>query len=205
MARYTGPKCKNCRRFGMKLCSKPTNKCAWERRKNPPGDRSLRRRRITEYGLQLREKQKARAIYGILERQFRNYFDKARERPGITGENLLQLLERRLDNVVYRMAFAQSRDQGRQFVSHGHFMVNDRKMDIPSYLVEPGDTIKWKSANGVVPEFAKTAMESAATITNPEWIKVERDKGQVEIIAEPTLDAISHDIDVRLIVEFYSK
>ena len=117
MARYTGLKCRNCRRFGMKLCSKPATKCAWERRKSPPGVQSTRRRRTTEYGIQLREKQKARAIYGILERQFRNYYMKASKLDGVTGDLLLQFLESRLDNVVYRIGFADSREQARQFVT----------------------------------------------------------------------------------------
>ena len=176
-----------------------------ERRKNPPGDRSLQRRRASDWSLQLREKQKARFSYGVLERQFRKYFDLARERPGVTGDILLQYLERRLDNVVYRLAFAGSRKQGRQLVNHGHFTVNDKKMDIPSYLVETGDIVKWKGANGTVPEFAKTIMESGGRLSTPGWLKVEPEKGQAEVLGEPTLDAIENDIDVRLIVEFYSK
>ena len=198
MARYTDASCRQCRRIGEKLFLKGercyTPRCAVERRKNPPGDRSLKRRRASDWSLQLREKQKARFSYGVLERQFRKYFDLARERPGVTGDNLLQYLERRLDNVVYRLAFAGSRKQGRQLVNHGHFTVNDKKMDIPSYLVETG-----------VPEIAKTIMESGGRLSTPGWLKVEPEKGQAEVLGEPTLDAIENDIDVRLIVEFYSK
>lgn len=209
MARYTDASCRQCRRIGEKLFLKGerchTPKCGVERRKNPPGDRSLKRRRASEWSLQLREKQKARFSYGVLERQFRNYFELARKMPGVTGDNLLQYLERRLDNVVYRLAFAGSRKQGRQLVTHGHFTVNDKKMDIPSYLVQTGDVVKWKGANGSVPEFAKPIMESGGRFSTPGWLKVEPDKGQAEVLGEPTLEVVQSDIDVRLIVEFYSK
>lgn len=209
MARYTDASCRQCRRIGEKLFLKGercyTPRCAIERRKSPPGDRSLKRRRASDWSLQLREKQKARFSYGVLERQFRNYFEIARERPGVTGDILLQFLERRLDNVVYRLAFAGSRKQGRQLVTHGHFTVNDRKMDIPSYLVETGDVVKWKGSNGKLPEFAKTIMESGGRLPTPGWLKVELDKGEAEVIGEPTSDALDSSIDVRLIVEFYSK
>lgn len=209
MARYTDASCRQCRRIGEKLFLKGercyTPRCAIERRKSPPGDRSLKRRRASDWSLQLREKQKARFSYGVLERQFRNYFEIARERPGVTGDILLQFLERRLDNVVYRLAFAGSRKQGRQLVTHGHFTVNDRKMDIPSYLVETGDVVKWKGSNGKLPEFAKMIMESGGRLPTPGWLKVELDKGEAEVIGEPTSDALDSSIDVRLIVEFYSK
>lgn len=209
MARYTDASCRQCRRIGEKLFLKGercyTPRCAIERRKSPPGDRSLKRRRASDWSLQLREKQKARFSYGVLERQFRNYFETAREHPGVTGDILLQFLERRLDNVVYRLAFAGSRKQGRQLVTHGHFTVNDRKMDIPSYLVETGDVVKWKGSNGKLPEFAKMIMESGGRLPTPGWLKVELDKGEAEVIGEPTSDALDSSIDVRLIVEFYSK
>ncbi len=209
MARYTDASCRQCRRIGEKLFLKGercyTPRCAIERRKSPPGDRSLKRRRASDWSLQLREKQKVRFSYGVLERQFRNYFETAREHPGVTGDILLQFLERRLDNVVYRLAFAGSRKQGRQLVTHGHFTVNDRKMDIPSYLVETGDVVKWKGSNGKLPEFAKMIMESGGRLPTPGWLKVELDKGEAEVIGEPTSDALDSSIDVRLIVEFYSK
>jgi small subunit ribosomal protein S4 len=145
MARYTDPVCRQCRRIGEKLFLKGdrcyTPKCAVERRKRPPGEQMPRRRRPSDWAVQLREKQKARFTYGVLERQFRRYFDMAREQPGVTGDILIQLLERRLDNVTYRLSFVDSRAQGRQLVNHGHFKVNGKRMDIPSYLVMPEDVI----------------------------------------------------------------
>ena len=209
MARYTDPSCRQCRRIGEKLFLKGercyTPRCAVERRKRPPGDRTFRRRRASEWSLQLREKQKARFTYGVMERQFRKYFDMARRRSGVTGDILLQLLERRLDNVVFRLSFAESRKQGRQLVSHGHFTVNGRRMDVPSYLVEPGDVVGWKSSNGNLPKFAKTIMESGARRTVPGWLKPNDDGDSAEVLDEPTPDHMDTDIDVRLIVEFYSK
>jgi small subunit ribosomal protein S4 len=209
MARYTDPSCRQCRRIGEKLFLKGercyTPRCAVERRKKPPGDRSMRRRRATDWSLQLREKQKARFTYGVLERQFRNYFEMARERTGVTGEILLQLLERRLDNVVFRLSFAESRKQGRQFVNHGHFTVNGRRMDIPSYLVEPGDVVQWKASNDSLPDFAKTIMDSGSKRTVPGWLRPDQRAGSAEVLGEPTVEHLDSDIDVRLIVEFYSK
>lgn len=209
MARYTDPSCRQCRRIGEKLFLKGercyTPRCAVERRKKPPGDRSFRRRRSSDWSLQLREKQKARFTYGVLERQFRKYFDMARERTGVTGDVLLQLLERRLDNVVFRLSFAESRKQGRQLVAHGHFSVNGRRMDVPSYLVEPGDVVQWKPNNGSLPEFAKTIIESGSKRTVPGWLKTDSDVGSAEVVGEPTVDSLDTGIDVRLIVEFYSK
>jgi len=209
MARYTDPSCRQCRRIGEKLFLKGercyTPRCAVERRKKPPGDRSMRRRRATDWSLQLREKQKARFTYGVLERQFRNYFEMARERSGVTGEVLLQLLERRLDNVVYRLSFAESRKQGRQLVNHGHFTVNGRRMDIPSYLVEPGDVLQWKAGDGTLPDFAKTIMSAGSKLSVPGWLKPDHGKGAAEVLGEPAVEHLDSDIDVRLIVEFYSK
>ena len=209
MARYTDPSCRQCRRIGEKLFLKGercyTPRCAVERRKKPPGDRSFRRRRASEWSLQLREKQKARFTYGIMERQFRKYFDMARRRSGVTGDQLLQLLERRLDNVVFRLSFAESRKQGRQLVSHGHITVNGRRMDVPSYLVEPGDVIKWKSSNGSVPGFARAIMESGSRRTVPGWLRPDPENGAAEVLGEPETAHLDTDIDVRLIVEFYSK
>ena len=204
MARYTGPTCRNCRRVGMKLCSKPPNKCAWERRKSPPGDRSLRRRRDTEYGTQLREKQKARAMNGVLERQFRNYFEKARNRPGGTGENLLRMLERRLDNVVYRLSFAVSRQQARQLVNHGHIRVNGKKTDIPSYLVNQNDVIEWKESSKEKDVY-KNATESIASLPVPDWLELNASamSGHVRILPLP--EHLEDQIDSRVIVEYYSR
>src|SRR5690349_16446097 len=145
MARYTGPVCRICRRHGLKLFLKGERcfgpKCAVERRPFPPGEHGQRRRKMSEYGTQLREKQKARAMYGVLERQFRKHFQQAARRPGVTGQNLLQILETRLDNVVYRLGFADSRKQARQLVRHGHFALNGRRTDIPSAAVRAGDTV----------------------------------------------------------------
>ena len=209
MARYTDPSCRQCRRIGEKLFLKGercyTPRCAVERRKKPPGDRSFRRRRASEWSLQLREKQKARFTYGVMERQFRKYFEMARRRSGVTGDILLQLLERRLDNVVFRLSFAESRKQGRQLVAHGHFTVNGRRMDAPSYLVEPGDVVGWKSNNGSVPEFAKAIMESGPRRTVPGWLRPGTDNVSAEVLGEPEPKHMDTEIDVRLIVEFYSK
>jgi small subunit ribosomal protein S4 len=209
MARYTDPSCRQCRRIGEKLFLKGercyTPRCAVERRKTPPGNRSMRRRRATDWSLQLREKQKARFTYGVLERQFRNYFEMARERSGVTGEVLLQLLERRLDNVVFRLSFAESRKQGRQLVNHGHFTVNGRRMDIPSYLVEAGDVVQWKANGDALPEFAKTIIDAGSKRSVPGWLRPDHGKGSAEVLGEPTVEHLDSDIDVRLIVEFYSK
>src|ERR687885_1460912 len=151
MARYTGPVCKLCRREGMKLFLKGEkcfNKCTLERRNQPPGQHAQRRsRKVSDYGLQLREKQKARRLYGVLERQFRRHFEAAENRPGVTGENLLQILEMRLDNVVYRLGLADSRPQARQITRHGHIEVNGHKVDIPSYQCKPGDEIRVREAS----------------------------------------------------------
>ncbi|MCX8277950.1 MAG: 30S ribosomal protein S4 [Dehalococcoidia bacterium] len=207
MARYTGPKCKNCRRFGMKLCSKPSGKCAWERRKSAPGDKSTqqRRRRISEYGTQLREKQKAKAIYGVLERQFRNYYRKASRLEGVTGDRLLQLLESRLDNVVYRLGFADSRPQSRQIVGHGHVQVNGRKVDIPSYQVKAGDRISWRDQSKKTGLFEIVSNGMGANSVIPSWLNVDSDKAVGEVVSLPKSSDVELSIDTRQIVEFYSR
>ena len=165
MARYTGPVCRLCRREGIKLYLKGdrcySEKCAVDKRNYPPGQKAQGRKKVTEYGLQLREKQRARRIYGVLERQFSRYFDIAERQQGITGENLLRLLERRLDNVVYRLGFAQSRAQARQLVRHGHFTVNDKKVNIPSFLVRSGDEIAISEKSRELPLFTEI-IEAAA-------------------------------------------
>ena len=157
MARYTDAVCRRCRRIGEKLFLKGdrcyTPRCAVDRRKRPPGEQIPRRRRSSEWAIQRREKQKARLAYGVMERQFRKYFDVARDQPGVTDDLLLQLLETRLDNTVYRLSFADSRSQARQLVNHGHFMVNDKRADIPSYQVKPGDTVAWKRVGDSTPAF----------------------------------------------------
>ena len=207
MARYTGPKCKNCRRFGMKLCSKPSGKCAWERRKGAPGDKSTqqRRRRISEYGTQLREKQKARAIYGVLERQFRNYYKKASRLEGVTGARLLQLLESRLDNVVYRLGFSDSRPQSRQIVGHGHIQVNGKKVNIPSYQVKAGDRISWREQSRKTGLFQIVSNGMGANSVIPSWLNVDSDKAVGEVVSLPKTSDVELSIDTRQIVEFYSR
>jgi small subunit ribosomal protein S4 len=155
--------------------------------------------------MQLREKQKARFTYGVLERQFRKYFDMARERQGMTGDNLLQILERRLDNVVYRLSFVDSRRQGRQLVNHGHFVVNGSRMDIPSYLVKQGDVIAWKRVNASVPDFIQTLTEGLPKRPVPTWLRMDVSHLTGEVASMPYTAEIDTGIDSRLIVEFYSK
>ena len=209
MARYTDPVCRQCRRIGEKLFLKGercyTPRCAVERRKRPPGDQVPRRRRPSDWALQLREKQKARFTYGVLERQFRKYFDMARERQGATGDNLIQILETRLDNVIYRLSFADSRRQGRQLVNHGHFSVNGRRMTIPSYLVKPGDLISWKRMNGSTPDYISVLTEDIPRRPVPSWLNL--DPGQLtgQVVSLPEAVEVDTGIDARLIVELYSK
>jgi small subunit ribosomal protein S4 len=209
MARYIDPVCRRCRRVGEKLFLKGercyTPRCAVERRKRPPGDSIPRRRRPSDWALQLREKQKARFTYGVLERQFRKYFDIARDRPGITGLNLLQLLERRLDNVVYRLCFARSRRQARQLVRHGHFTLNGRRMDIPSYLVKDDDVITWKFPDDSPPEFVLSLTEDIPSRPVPSWLSLESAALRGQVVSMPDPTEMETGIDVRLIVEFYSK
>ena len=179
MARYTGPACRLCRRFEVKLMLKgercPTPKCPLEKRNVPPGGRSLSRRRsrISDRGLQLREKQKVRFCYGVLERQFRRFFSEAKKGHGTTGDNFLILLERRLDNVVYRLGFADSRAQARQIVRHGHIVVNGRKTDIPSFLVKSGDVIKWRDASTKTEYYKRVAEEIKETFV-PSWLSLDK-------------------------------
>ena len=209
MARYTDPVCRQCRRIGEKLflkgdrCYSP--RCAIERRRRPPGSQNFRRRRPSDWAFQLKEKQKARFIYGVLERQFRNYFEMARDRPGVTGDNLLQLLERRLDNVIYRLSFVDSRRQGRQLVNHGHFVVNGKRMDIPSYLVRQGDVIAWKRVGDSRPEFVETLTDGLPKRPVPTWLRMDPARLTGEVTTMPDTSEIDTGIDVRLVVEFYSK
>jgi small subunit ribosomal protein S4 len=191
----------------MKLCSKPAGKCAWERRKSAPGDKSTqqRRRRISEYGTQLREKQKARAIYGVLERQFRNYYKKATRLEGVTGDRLLQLLESRLDNVVYRLGFADSRRQSRQIVSHCHIQVNGKKVNIPSYQVKAGDRISWREQSKKTGLFEIVSNGMGANSVIPSWLNVDSDKAVGEVVSMPRSSDVELTIDTRQIVEYYSR
>lgn len=212
MARYTGPVCKLCRREGEKLflkgarCYSP--KCAMERRAYPPGQHgrgsTFRRRRASDYARQLREKQKARRIYGVLERQFRRYYREAQRRPGMTGENMLIILESRLDNVVYRMGFADSRAQARQLVQHGHFDLNGRRTDIPSALVKPDDRISVRQ-NSRRLNYFKGISAVLEKRDVPDWIAVEPSQLTGRVLALPTRETIEQSLSEQLIVEYYSR
>src|SRR5262245_25825499 len=209
MAVYHDARCRLCRRSGMKLFLKGarcfSDKCAIERRGYAPGEHGKSRRvKETNYGIQLREKQKARQVYGLLERQFRHYFTKASEAKGVTGEVLLQMLERRLDNVLYRANFALSRSQGRQLVRHGHVMVNGRAVDIPSYLVATGDTIALREKSRKLAVVLST-LESRKGQGAPEWLEVDTNKLGIRVLSIPTRGSISTPINEQLIVELYSK
>ncbi|MEA4988892.1 MAG: 30S ribosomal protein S4 [Anaerovorax sp.] len=206
MARYIGPACRLCRREGQKMFLKGercySSKCAIDKRSYAPGQHGQSRKKISEYGLQLREKQKAKRFYGILETQFRNYFDKAEKKKGIAGENLLIMLETRFDNAVYRMGFASSRKEARQLVRHGHFTINGKKANIPSLEVKPGDVIKVKEKSASSPKFKEIREMSIST---PNWITVEPDKLEGKILAMPRREDIDTPIAEHLIVELYSK
>jgi small subunit ribosomal protein S4 len=181
-----------------------TDKCSIERRQYPPGQHGQRRRKLSEYGMQLREKQRAKSMYGVLEKQFRKYFTMADKMKGVTGDNLLILLERRLDNMVYRMGFVHSRNQARQLVGHGHFMVNGRRVDIPSFLVKQGDTVtvaEKSRKNATIVE----SMEAVERRGVPEWLMLEKDKFQAKLMAYPSRDQLTMPINEQLIVELYSK
>lgn len=211
MGRYRGPVCKLCRREGVKLYLKGercfTPKCAIERRNYPPGmhgRRSQFRRRVSDYGLQLREKQKAKRIYGVMERQFRRYFQQALKVKGLTGAMLLQTLERRLDNVVYRLGLADSRAQARQLVNHGHITVNGRKMDIPSYLVRVGDVIGVRERSRRNAHF-RSIVERLDPARVPEWLELSPDALEGRVLALPKREQIDEPINEQLIVEFYSR
>lgn len=208
MARYTEARCRLCRREGVKLYLKGdrcySNRCAIERRNFPPGQHGRTRRKFTEYAVQLREKQKVRRIYGVLEAQFRNYFEKAERQRGITGENLLRLLERRLDNVVYRLGLAASRAEARQLVRHGHFKVNGRKVTIPSYLVRVGDKVSVAERSKELLR-VKELIERAAQTTPPAWLSYDPEGATGEVVAYPTRDQIDLPVKEQLIVELYSR
>ncbi len=208
MARYTAAVCRLCRRSGEKLMlkgSKCVTKCILDKRPKPPGQQLARRRqRLSEHGLQLREKQKARYSYGLLEKQFRRLFAEAERQSGITGENLLVLLERRLDNVVYRLGFADSRAQARQLVRHGHILLNGRKTDIPSCLVKEDDTITWKPASTKT-EYYTQLVESIKGKSVLNWLSLDKQNLLGKILSLPTPDDIEAKIDGKSIVEYYSR
>ena len=208
MARYTAAVCRLCRRSGDKLMlkgSKCITKCTLDRRANPPGQQTRRRRqRISDRGLQLREKQKTRWTYGMMEGQFRRLFTQAERQSGITGENLLVLLERRLDNVVYRLGFADSRAQARQLVRHGHILLNGRKVSIPSYLVKEGDTIGWRQGS-IETEYYKQLVQDIKAKSVPSWLSLDKQNLVGQILSLPTPDDIDAKIDGKTIVEYYSR
>jgi len=206
VARDTGPQCKQCRREGIKLFLKGerclTDKCAVERRPYPPGEHGRGRVRQSEYRQQLREKQRARRYYQLLERQFRNYYQTASRQPGVTGENLLRLLERRLDNVLVRLGFAASRRQARQLVRHGHFLLNGRSVNIPSYQVRPGDVVSVKEGSSSA-QVIRDATELTATV--PPWLQADYDSLTAKVLRLPEREEISVPVQEQLIVELYSK
>jgi len=208
MARYTTAVCRLCRRSGEKLMLKGsrclTPKCAMDRRGKPPGQQPSRRRRLSDRGLQLREKQKVRYSYGIMEKQFRRFFAQAEKQSGITGENLLVLLERRLDNVVYRLGFADSRSQARQLVQHGHIMLNGHKTDIPSYLVKEGDTISWKETSTKT-EYYKQMAHSIEAKFVLNWLSLDKQNLVGQVLSLPTPDDIEAKFEGKTIVEYYSR
>jgi small subunit ribosomal protein S4 len=207
MARYTDAVCRLCRREGLKLYLKGdrcyTDKCGITKRATAPGQHGTSRKKLSNFGMQLREKQKAKRFYGVLETQFEKYFDMADKQPGITGENLLRILETRLDNVVYRLGFASSRAQARQLVVHGHFIVNGGKVDIPSYLVKVGDSIKVKEKSFASPKFKEVVEEFKGAV--PQWLTVDSEKLEGKVVALPTREDIDLPISENLIVELYSR
>jgi len=207
MARYTGAVCRLCRREGMKLFLKGdrcyTDKCAINKRNYAPGQHGQGRKKVSNYGLQLREKQKVKRIYGVLETQFRNLYEKAEKMPGITGENLLSLLERRLDNTVYRMGLASSRKEARQLVRHGHFSLNGHKANVPSMIMQVGDVITVKDNSKSSAKF-KSLVENSTRVA-PKWIDASIEKMEAKITALPIREDVDLEVAEHLIVELYSK
>lgn len=208
MARYTGPSCRLCRREGSELFLKGercyTDKCAIKRRSYPPGQHGQGRIKVSDYGVQLREKQKVRRIYGILENQFRGYFQSADRMKGVTGENLLFLLERRLDNVAYRLGFATSRTEARQLVRHGHFTLNGRKVNIPSIQVKAGDVLQLREKSRKIASITES-LEGVVRRGIPQWLELEKDACKGVVKALPVREDITMPIQEQLIVELYSK
>jgi small subunit ribosomal protein S4 len=208
MARYTEAVCRLCRRENQKLFLKGdrcyTDKCAFGRRAFAPGMHGQSRAKVSEYGTQLREKQKAKRYYGLLEKQFRGYFDIASRMKGQTGENLLALLESRLDNTIYRLGFAMSRPEARQLVNHGHFTVNGHKVNIPSFLVKPGQVIELRDKSRSLEKF-KASLEANASRVPPKWLDFTREQYSAKVLAAPQKEDIDLPIEEHLIVELYSK
>lgn len=208
MARYRGSVCRLCRREGRKLFLKGercyTDKCSVDRRPYAPGQHGQGRKKLSEYGLQLREKQKAKRIYGVLEAQFRNYFAEADRRPGITGENLLKILETRLDNVVFRAGLGRSRTEARQVVRHNHIEINGKRVNIPSYQVRVGDVIEIKEKSLNIQRF-KDVLESTDSRLIPDWMDVDQENKVIKVLDVPTREQIDVPVEETLIVELYSK
>ena len=208
MARYTGSVCRLCRREGAKLFLKGTRcytkKCSFERRPTPPGQHGVRRRKMGDFGIQLREKQKVRRVYGVLERQFRNYYREAESTTGVTGEALLQRLETRLDNVVFRLGFASSRAQARQLVAHGHFAVNGTATNVPSYSLKPGDRVEVRESHSGREPF-KVAKETLRSHQAPEWLSLDAAKLAGSVASLPRRDQMPLDLSEQLVVEYYSR
>jgi len=208
MARFIGPVCRLCRRSGDKLMLKGDRcfgaKCAADRRAKPPGPHVAQRRRLSDRAIQLREKQKAKYTYGLFERQFRRFFKDAEKKVGITGNNLVMLLERRLDNVIYRLGFSDSRSQARQIILHGHILVNDRRVNVPSYLVKEKDTIKWREGSKKT-EYYKILIDGIKAKTVPSWLTLDRDNIIGQVLALPTSDIIEAKFETSSVVEWYSR
>jgi small subunit ribosomal protein S4 len=208
MARFIGPVCRLCRRSGDKLMLKGDRcfgpKCGVDRRAKPPGPHMATRRRMSDRGVQLREKQKAKYTYGLFERQFRRFFSDAEKQVGITGENLVVLLERRLDNVIYKLGFADSRSQARQLILHGHILIKDHKVSIPSYMVNEGDTIKFREGSKKT-EYYKTVLEGIKAKTVPNWLSLDRENLVGQVIGLPSSDVIEAKFEPTSVVEWYSR
>ena len=208
MARYTGPACKLCRREGKKLYLKgercTSGKCAIDRRSTAPGQHGAAKKKMGEYGIQTREKQATKRYYGVLEKQFKNYYEEADRKEGMTGENLLILLERRLDNAVFRMGLAESHKEARQLVLHAHFTLNGKKVNVPSILVKPGDVIAVKEASRSSAKF-KALAEALESKVAPKWLDVDKTNLQAKVVSFPAREDIDFEFNEQLIVELYSK
>ncbi len=208
MARYTGPSCRMCRRENMELFLKGercyTDKCAIKRRNYPPGQHGQGRAKVSDYGVQLREKQKVRRIYGVLEKQFRSFFERADRMKGVTGENLLNLLERRLDNTIYRLGFASSRTEARQVIRHGHFTLNGKKVNIPSIQVKVGDVVELRQKSRSIASINES-LEGVVRRGIPQWLELDKDAYKGVVKSLPVREDITMPIQEQLIVELYSK
>ena len=208
MARYTGPSCRVCRREGENLFLKGersyTDKCSVTRRQYAPGQHGQSKKKLSEYGVQLREKQKAKKFYGVLESQFRKYFELAAKTRGMTGENLLKILETRFDNIVYRLGYARSRSEARQLVRHGHFSINGRKVDIPSYILKPNDLIEVREGSKG-DEIFKEILESTESKVVPAWLSADHDNLKGSVVAAPAREDVDLPVQEHMIVELYSK